>query len=112
MKNICFFIADITGKGGTERVSTIIASKLAEEYNICFLSLYEKNQNPAYEINELIERFKLYEKPIKAMVNIVPISYRLLKFVKDKNIDIIVDVDGILDIFSLIVKKIAKIKVI
>lgn len=112
MKRICFFIADITGKGGTERVSTIIASKLSEEYNICFLSLYEKNPGHAYEINQSIERFKLYEKPVKAMANIVPISYRLLKFVKDKNIDIIVDIDGILDIFSLIVKAFTKIKVI
>lgn len=114
MKNICFFIADVTGKGGTERVSTIIASELAkiEEYNIIFLSLYEKHLTLSYEINKSIKRFKLYEKPLRAMTNIIPISYKLLKFVKDNNIDIIVDIDGILDIFSLIVKAFTKIKVI
>ena len=58
MKNICFFIADVTGKGGTERVSTIIASELAknEKYNIIFLSIYEKNLTPSYEINKSIKK--------------------------------------------------------
>ena len=58
MKNIAFFSGDITNSGGTERVSTIIASELSKksEYNIIFISITEKRSIPFFEINEKIKK--------------------------------------------------------
>ena len=44
-KKICFFSGDITRSGGTERVSVQLANALQKEhsYDICFMSLTEKN---------------------------------------------------------------------
>ena len=57
MKNICFFSGDITRSGGTERVGSVVANELAknEEFNICFLSLWEKQENSFFDIAQNIK---------------------------------------------------------
>ena len=114
MKNIAFFSGDITNSGGTERVSTIIASELSKksEYNIIFISITEKRSIPFFEINEKIKRFVLYEKTIKGSRHIFSICRKLKNIIKNNNIDVIIDIDGILDLYSLIVKLFTKVKVI
>lgn len=113
--NICFFSGDITNSGGTERVGTIIANELSDMddiYKVSFVSLVEKKDKPFFEINDNIERFALYDEPVRGLTHIVQICHRLRKVVKDNNIDILIDIDGILDMYSLIVKRFTKVKVI
>ena len=114
MKNICFFSGDITNSGGTERVASIIANELSKnkEYKISFVSLTEKKKEPFFYINSKIKRHKLYDKPIRGITHILGICYKLKSIVKNENIDILIDIDGILDMYSLVVKLFTKVKVI
>ena len=114
MKHICFFSGDITNSGGTEKVASIIANELSKnkEYKISFVSLTEKKEEPFFNINSKIERHKLYDAPIRGITHILGICYKLESIVKNENIDILIDIDGILDMYSLVVKLFTKIKVI
>lgn len=114
MKHICFFSGDVTNSGGTERVGTIIANELSknEKYKVSFVSLVEKKKVPFFEINSKIERYKLYNEPVRGITHIIQICHKLKKVVKDNNIDILIDIDGILDMYSLTVKLLTGVKVI
>lgn len=114
MKKICFFSGDITNSGGTERVGTIIANELSKNvgYSISFVSLVEKNEHSFFEISENISRYSLFEQPIRGLPNIHRICYRLIKLIQKEQFDVIIDIDGILDMYSLIAKLFTKVKVI
>lgn len=102
MKNICFFSGDITRSGGTERVGSVVANELAknEEFNICFLSLWEKQQKSFYDIAKKIKRYKLFEKEVSGK-KILSYIQSIRRFVKSREIDILIDIDGILDLYSI-----------
>lgn len=110
MKKICFFSGDITRSGGTERVGIMIANGLKEKgFDIIFVSLEERAQCPFFSVDKRISRYTLkkYDKnSFFVLVN------RLLKIIKSNDIDIIIDIDGILDIYSLPCKLFSKVKVI
>ena len=112
--NLCFFSGDITRSGGTEKVSIIIANELCEfqEYNVLFLSLEEGRKETFYEINPNIRRYKLYNHLQRSITHIGGIIYRLVKFIRKNEINILVDIDGILDLYSLPTKLFTKVKVI
>ncbi len=102
MKNICFFSGDITRSGGTERVSTVIANQLVkdENLNICFLSLWERNKELFFSLNDEIQRYSLFEKTISGK-KLFSYIKNIRKFVKSKDIDVLIDIDGILDLYSI-----------
>ncbi len=112
--NLCFFSGDITRSGGTERVSIIIANELCknEKYNVSFLSLEERREESFYEIDSNITTYKLYAYLERSITHIVGIIHRLIKFIKKSNIDVLVDIDGILDLYSLPAKLFTGVKVI
>jgi len=119
VKNICFFSGDITRCGGTERVAVQIASALAdmdEKYEITIISLMEAAESPFFDIPCNIHRHVLLPKPIspinRAILHFFPVLYRLIGFIRHNKIDIIIDVDGVLDVFSLPAKIFTKVKVI
>lgn len=114
MKHICFFSGDITNSGGTERVASIIANELSKNknYKVSFVSLVEKRKAPFFEINSKIKKYKLYDEPVRGITHIVQTCNRLKKVMKNENIDILIDIDGILDMYSLVVKLFTKVKVI
>ncbi|MGM9979691.1 MAG: glycosyltransferase family 4 protein [Clostridium sp.] len=114
MKHICFFSGDITNSGGTERVASIIANELSKNknYKVSFVSLVEKRKAPFFEINSKIKKYKLYDESVRGITHIVQTCNRLKKVMKNENIDILIDIDGILDMYSLVVKLFTKVKVI
>lgn len=102
-KRICFFSGDITRSGGTERVSARLANALKEggEYEVCFLSITEQAEKTFYPIDPEIERYKLARKWMAPGPKYIPIIGKLRKFLKEKKIDIIIDIDIVLDILSI-----------
>lgn len=114
MKKICFFSGDITRNGGTERVSSIIANALAEQKNdtILFLSLVEQEQKPFFPLHETIKHYALGKKWINPGPGYLKIIPLLRRFLKKREIDIIIDIDIVLDILSLPAAKGLKTKVI
>lgn len=112
--NVCFFSGDITRSGGTERVATLIANELdqEEEYNISFVSLTEKRKEPFFSLNEGIQRKVLYEREVRGITHILGYIRRLRKVVLDNNIDVLIDIDGIIDIYAIPVKWFTGVKII
>lgn len=119
MKNICFFSGDITRCGGTERVTIQVASELAgmeDKYKVTIISLMESDKTSFFDIPDKIHRHVIMKKVItpinRAILYFIPILYRFVHFIRRNHIDIIIDVDGVLDIFSLPAKLFTKTKVI
>ena len=114
MKRICFFSGDITRSGGTERVSTQLANLLSNynNYDICFMSLTEQNGKPFYSISHKINRFHLSEKWINTGPGYIPLIGKLRSFLKEHDIDIIIDIDIVLDVLSIPASKGLKTKVV
>lgn len=100
---ICFFSGDITRSGGTERVSIQLANALAQDdsYNLCFVSLTEQAKTPFFEIDHRVKRYALGEKWINPGPGYLPLIRKLRKFLKEKKIDIIVDIDIVLDVLAI-----------
>jgi glycosyltransferase involved in cell wall biosynthesis len=110
---IAFFSGDITRGGGTERVGTLIANGLAERgWNISMLSLTEQNPQPEFQLSPLISRSTLSDHWVHPGIGYVPVLWRLRKYVKKQKIDLIVDIDGVLDVLSLPVKLLTSVSVI
>lgn len=103
MINVCFFSGDITRSGGTERVSTVIANELKNdnELKISFLSLWENHFKPFYYIDESINKNALFKKESKGLYRFFSYVRRIRKYVKKNNIDVLIDIDGILDMYSI-----------
>lgn len=103
MKRICFFSGDITRSGGTERVASRVANALAEEeaYEVCFLSLVEQEREPFYRLNPSVRRYHLGERWIQPGPGYLPLIGKLRRFLREKRIDIIIDIDIVLDVLSL-----------
>lgn len=102
-KNICFFSGDITRSGGTERVGSVIANELMknEKLSISFLSLFEKKRETYFYLDSTINRFALYDKEVSGAKHLFGFIHRIHRFVKQREIDILVDIDGILDMYSI-----------
>ena len=102
-KKICFFSGDITRGGGTERVSSCVANALAQDgaYEVCFLSLVEQKQEPFFKVDPSIPRYQLGDHWISPGPGYLPLIGKLRKFIKEKKIDIVIDIDIVLDVLSL-----------
>lgn len=115
MKKICFFVGDITRSGGTERITSIIANNLSnnKKYKIFILSICKKRENNFFEIdNKIKEDVLLNKHNYRGSLDYFSIVYKLRKYLKKNNIDIIIDVDVILDLFSLLATSFINTKVI
>lgn len=111
---VCFFSGDITRSGGTERVGSIIANELSKDndYSVTFLSLWEQNKKPFFEINNKIKRYVLYDEPVSGKKHFFSYIKKIHEFVTENEIDILIDIDGILDMYSIPALKRTKTKLI
>lgn len=111
---ICFFSGDITRGGGTESVAVLIANGLAGQgkHEILFLSLVEQYGKPSFPISPEIRRYHLGEKWIQPGPGYLAVLPRLKRFLKEQQVDVLVDIDIVLDILSLPVRKGTGIKVV
>lgn len=113
MKNICFFSGDITRSGGTERVGSVIANALTKrgEFDVCFLSLWEKNSDTFFPLDKKIKRYVLFNGEVSGK-KILTYIRGIKKFIEMQDIDILIDIDGILDMYSIPAVRKTKCKVI
>ncbi|MDO5391566.1 MAG: glycosyltransferase family 4 protein [Eubacteriales bacterium] len=113
-KKLCFFSGDITRSGGTERVAVQLANALQEDgtYDICFVSLTEQQEKPFYPLKSEINRYRLGRKWINPGPGYLPVIGKLRRFLKEQQIDIIIDIDIVLDVLSIPAAKRLKTKVV
>ncbi|PSW25651.1 glycosyltransferase family 4 protein [Photobacterium phosphoreum] len=100
MKKLCFFCGSLNSSGGTERVSTIIGNKLSDKYEVFFLSLC-CGDNPYFELNDNIKVDYLFEHKVSFIKNIFPAILKLRRYVKENNIDVLINVESLLCLFSV-----------
>lgn len=114
MRNIAFFSGDITRSGGTERVATLIANELQkiEKYNISIISLTERNNNTYFKLDNNIPHYKLYDKVVSGLFHFVGYTKRLKNIIRKNNIDLLIDIDGIIDMYSVPIRKKTGVKII
>lgn len=103
-KTICFFLGNLSGIGGTERMTCNLANRLVgDDYNIIVIGI-TMFQKPFFKFNDKITVISLFEKQVKVIRIFPSIIYQLQKLVSKYNIDILINVDVILALFSLPIK--------
>ena len=116
MKNICFLNGNMSKSGGTERVTAIIANELSkrkENYKIHILSIMNSSGKSFYDLDENIEFSSIFNKDdVNFKINYFKVVCTIRKYIKNNNIDILIDVDVMSDIFSIPAKIFTKTKLI
>lgn len=112
MKSICFFSGDITRSGGTEKVACQIMNGLVEKFNISVICLTESNQEMFYPLSQKIKHIALFEQNPNGFKQYVSIVRKIRRYLQQNNIDILIDVDTILDMFSVTAVRFTKTKLI
>lgn len=114
MKKIAFFSGDITRSGGTERVGTLIANGLAAQglYEVCMVSLTEAGEEPVFGLSPKIRRTALSPRWVTPGPGYLAVIFRLKTYVKQNHIDLLIDIDGVLDVLSIPVKLLTGVRVI
>ena len=114
MKKIVFFSGDITRGGGTERVGILIANALFQtgHYEVSVLSLTHGEPAPAFLLAPEIHREALSGHWVTPGPGYVPLIFRLKNYVKQQKADLIIDIDGVLDVLSLPVEWMTGVRVI
>lgn len=100
-KTICFFAGDITRSGGTERIGTQIMNALCEDYRTFAVSLTESNNRPFYTIHPSVKRTALFDRRPNGKWEYPAIVSRLRRFLRRYQIDLLIDMDTVLDAFSV-----------
>lgn len=112
--HIGFFSGDVTRSGGTENVSTMLANELlaSTDYAISFISLFEENESPFFPIDPSIRRLSLYPTVTHGIQHYFDTCKRLRNIVADQHVDVLIDIDGILDMYALPLKRSTGVKVV
>lgn len=112
--NVCFYSGDITNSGGTERVAIIIMNELnkLDTFNVSVLSLVEKEKEPFFELDKSIPRYTIYDHVVRGITHISGIINRTRKTIKKHQIDVLIDIDGILEMYTIPTKLFTKVKII
>lgn len=101
MTRICFFIGDLNNSGGTERVSSVIASELQHRgYQIHILSLQCGNK-PFFELADGIHVSQLFTTEGRGMLRLPLAIGKLRRYLQQHHIDILIDVESMLALYAL-----------
>lgn len=108
--NVCFVEGDMSRRGGTERMTSLLANALSNSHNVYVVSLSFAGEELFFKLNESVEHIILPSNGDK-LDNICKIR-ELHRFIKDKKIDWLINVDVGCCIFGIPAAKGTKTKVI
>lgn len=102
MKKICFLIGNLNSSGGTERVTSLISSELANSSNheVIILSLID-GRKPFFPISSNIKIYSLYSKKISFKFNFLGAVWKIRKFIQEHRIETLIVVDSISCLFTV-----------
>ena len=103
MKTVCFFEGDMSRGGGTERMTSIIANKLSEtkKYKVVVISLYNSKNTSYFRLDDKVKHIALYNSPNTSKLSIVKSILYLRRVLKNNKVDILINVDVMLGLFSI-----------
>lgn len=100
-KRICFFMDSISGKGGTERVASLIASGMVERgHQVLILSLYN-GLIPEFALHEKIRLMELFPQKRQFKWKYFGITSRMREVLRDNGIEVLIATDIILTLYTL-----------
>lgn len=115
MKNICFLNGDMSRSGGTERVTAIIANELSkiDGFNVHTLSTSNSSNTSFFKLNEGVSHNRiLADENINFKKQYVKVVKGIRRYIKQNDIDVLIDVDVICDLFSIPATRFTKTKLI
>ncbi|EKN4072916.1 glycosyltransferase family 4 protein [Yersinia enterocolitica] len=100
MKKIAFFGGDISHTGGTERVSIALANYLGKNgYQVVIISL-SGNMPPKFSVDKNIKLVSLFDEKRRFSLAYFSVVSKLRRILLDESIDVLIDVDTMLALFS------------
>ena len=115
MKNICFLNGDMSRSGGTERVTSTIANELSnnDKFNVHVLSTTNESNTSVFKLNEKIRQDRiLKDKQVNFKKHYFKVVKGIRQYIKQNDIDVLIDVDVISDLFSIPATRLIKTKLI
>lgn len=100
MKKICFLSGCLDNPGGTERVGISIANELVKEYEVHIISM-SKKEKPYFDISNKIKIHYLNLSSDSNKKNFLKILFMIFQYIKKNKIDILIEIDLILRIYTL-----------
>lgn len=112
--NVAFFINDITSGGGTESVTCMISNLLtqADDYNITIITLNEAYGAIKFPVSNQVRVVKIHKDPKYGISQFASVCIKLHNYIKRLQIDVLIDVDGILDLYSIPARAFTRTKLI
>ncbi|MEY4475707.1 MAG: hypothetical protein RL248_1474 [Pseudomonadota bacterium] len=100
MKKIAFFGGDISHTGGTERASLALANYLVKDgYQVVIISL-TGNTPPKFYADERIKLVSLFDEKKCFSLAYFSVFFRLRRILIEESINVLIDVDTMLALFS------------
>lgn len=93
MNNICFIVYDYTQKGGAERTTSKLAHEFSNYHNVSVISVFNSHRDYAYEKDKRMKYYKIIESKGSITQNIIKITKKIRKIIKENQIDITIAVD-------------------
>ena len=116
MLNICFLSGDMSRTGGTERVLSIIANELSKQknkFNIHILSITNENNTSYFNLENEIKNDRIFKsKDVNFKKQYFQVVKGIRHYIKENNIDILIDVEVIASLFSIPATRFTKTKLI
>ena len=101
MKNICFFVGDLTNSGGTERVASVIGNELSlHGYRVHMLSLQNFGK-PFFELSADIVYSSLFKATGSGVFRLPLAIIKLRRYLRQHQIDVLIDVESMLALYAL-----------
>ncbi len=103
-KNIAFFISSISQGAGTERITSLVSNELVNSgYSVSIISIWN-GKNPFFTLDERIKCISLLKSGKGISFHFLKIISKLSAIIKCYNIDILINVDVILALFTIPIK--------
>lgn len=111
---ICFFTGDMSRGGGTERMASVIANNLAKnnKYKVIIISLKNDENKSFFELKNSIKHIIINDKDDCDKRNLLKSILKLRQVIKKNKVDIVINVDVMLGIFSIPAILFTKVKLI
>lgn len=101
MKRICFLIGNLNNAGGTEKVTAMIANKLAENHFEVFILNLNEGKSPFFKIAPNINISALFSQQVSFKANYFSAVFKIRNFIKENRIDSLIVVDSISCLFTI-----------
>lgn len=97
---VLFIEGDMSRRGGTERMTSMLSNLLSDTHDIYVMSLHFRNGEIAFPLNEKVHHYILYQENVShSMLGMI---HRLRKFICQHQIERVINVDTGMGIYGVL----------